>query len=1019
MKTTIKRKVLALALASVTAASVGSVALQANAAAWAPANSPYVYMEKLMKMGIKKGVSKLADKIPVLGGFAESTINSILVNIGILDEASAGISMSDLMDGINSIKDDLKSMRNDLNKQIDELKQAIAKDNKKILEHITDQSFVGNLGSLLNDLHSSSKNAAAQIDTFLADSSLSAQDKEVEIAALIERSSDWIKPSSYMNEFSVVGEILSGKSFVNLDQRSLYQIVYDYYRDDGILSGEAYYKALIYIDNVLEEYMYNYTVIMHCLDAARKVSKFTDADIKKLTGTRVDLYKSIASATSQIESMAKNINNHLFDITDENSIIAHYSQFRNDAENSAMLYINKGNAEGTTYLKLQPHNDYDTRTGLYPSTTEKDPYTLNEVYLYNLLSLQFINYPNYKEVCMPDGSTTRSFIKYVFENYPGMTVKNFFTKVAGADEKLFGTTEQNKAYIAIEAKPYDYDSNDLTLMGDDFDYDAYKDYNHILGFGIGFNGYEPDAISENDLSDVEISRAYNIAKKGTYGWDQGNILNCLLINTNPMLLIEEDEAFKNISSVSNANPTVGEVVTVDCITANSVGDETFVIKYKQGDGEWQTIIRDNTVTPAKVSSSAPAASLVFDEAGTYTIRVEATNVKGQTNAKELTVNVSDPLKNKSAVSASKVALGTPVTVNCAAEGGSDDILYTVFYKKASSSKWTTVQSSSKNATVTIKPAVATDYQVRVKAIDNASPADNRVSAIKTFTVKVYNAMENTSTISDETINKGDSVTVNCSSKGGVGTTLYTVSVKKASSNKWSVAKSNTTKSKVVVTPAAAGQYNIRVEAVDKGVAVADRVPSVKEFTVNVAAPLKNTSSLSKNVIVKGGTITVNCASTGGAGKKVYSVFVKKANSDKWSLVQASSENTAVEITPASVAAYVIRVKATDEKGVVDSKELALTVNGPLTNNSVISSDTIKLGKTVQVNAIAVGGVGEYAYHIAYKKQISNTWSRIDNLVADAAVEIKPVAATTYDIRVEITDADETSVVKYFTVTVKK
>jgi len=403
--------------------------------------------------------------------------------------------------------------------------------------------------------------------------------------------------------------------------------------------------------------------------------------------------------------------------------------------------------------------------------------------------------------------------------------------------------------------------------------------------------------------------------------------------------------------------------------------------------------------------------------GKETVYTATAVINGQTFTNSVTADTV--FANISTVSSKKIAKGTALTVNCAAEGGSDDILYSVFYKKASSSKWTTVQSSSKNATVTIKPAVATDYQVRVKAIDNTSPADNRVSAIKTFTVKVYNAMENTSTISAETINKGDSVTVNCSSKGGVGTTLYTVSVKKASSNKWSVAKSKTTKSEVVVTPAVAGQYNIRVEAVDKGVAVADRVPSVKEFTVNVAAPLKNTSSLSKNVIVKGSTITVNCASTGGAGKKVYSVFFKKANSDKWSLVQASSENTAVEITPASVAAYVIRVKATDEKGVVDSKELALTVNGPLTNNSVISSDTIKLGKTVQVNAIAVGGVGEYAYHIAYKKQISNTWSRIDNLVADAAVEIKPVAATTYDIRVEITDADETSVVKYFTVTVKK
>ena len=81
------------------------------------------------------------------------------------------------------------------------------------------------------------------------------------------------------------------------------------------------------------------------------------------------------------------------------------------------------------------------------------------------------------------------------------------------------------------------------------------------------------------------------------------------------------------------------------------------------------------------------------------------------------LSVIQALASSSTLSATSITKGQSVTVNCAATGGKTPYTYAVYYKKNADTKWTTKQDFKDNATVTIKPATTTNYDVCVKVKD--------------------------------------------------------------------------------------------------------------------------------------------------------------------------------------------------------------------------------------------------------------------------------------------------------------
>ena len=69
---------------------------------------------------------------------------------------------------------------------------------------------------------------------------------------------------------------------------------------------------------------------------------------------------------------------------------------------------------------------------------------------------------------------------------------------------------------------------------------------------------------------------------------------------------------------------------------------------------------------------------------------------------------------------------------------------------------------------------------------------------------------------------------------------------------------------------------------------------------------------------------------------------------------------------------------------------------------------------------AVGGKGEpYTYSFYFKRSTNTNWKLLgDKFTSTASARFKPTASGTYDIRIDVKDANGTIAKKIFTATVK-
>ena len=273
----------------------------------------------------------------------------------------------------------------------------------------------------------------------------------------------------------------------------------------------------------------------------------------------------------------------------------------------------------------------------------------------------------------------------------------------------------------------------------------------------------------------------------------------------------------NTSKVLAESILQGETVKISATGRGGTAPYTFAVYTKLKDKtSWTTT--QNFDKNSTISFKPTAA-------GEYDICVKVKDSDGEVVNKYFTLKVElNELKDLSTLSADKVVVGEEVTVNAVAKGGIGSYTYGVYYKQTSQSKWTTAQDFSTNATVTFKPTTATTYDVCIKIKDEEG------TLIKTY-LKItvtQPELENTSTISSETIKSGDSLTITSSAKGGSGSYTYGVYYKQTSQSKWTTAQDFSSNKIVSLKPAKSTNYDICVKVKDSQGTVAK-----KYFTVTV------------------------------------------------------------------------------------------------------------------------------------------------------------------------------------------
>ena len=460
----------------------------------------------------------------------------------------------------------------------------------------------------------------------------------------------------------------------------------------------------------------------------------------------------------------------------------------------------------------------------------------------------------------------------------------------------------------------------------------------------------------------------------------------------------------NTSTVSSSI-TLGNTIN---ITGKATGGTTpykFSYYYKQASQTaWSTKLENTTTTSTTVKPGT---------ATTYNIKVKVTDAAGKTAEKTYNCVVnpsSTTLTNTSTVS-SAITLGNTINITGKATGGTTPYKYSYYYKQASQSTWSTKLENTTTTSTTVKPGTATTYNIKVKVTDAAGK-----TAEKTYNCVVNSATLTNSSTCSSSIYLGQTINITGKATGGTAPYKYSYYYKQSSSSSWSTKLANTTTTSTTVKPGTATTYNIKVKVTDAAGKTAE-----KTFNVSVKKPaaLVNNSKVASTSIVVGNTINVTAAATGGTGGYKYTYFFKKSNQSAWTQKSVANTATSTTIKPGSTGTYNVMVTITDSAGTTASKTFNVTVKtGTLTNASKVASTTITLGDTIKITGAATGGSGGYKYTYYFKQSASSSWTKKDVANTTTSTTVKPSTATTYNIKVVVTDSAGKTAEKTFNVRVQ-
>ena len=168
------------------------------------------------------------------------------------------------------------------------------------------------------------------------------------------------------------------------------------------------------------------------------------------------------------------------------------------------------------------------------------------------------------------------------------------------------------------------------------------------------------------------------------------------------------------------------------------------------------------------------------------------------------------------------ALGSTFRVTGNAGGGEGDYLYAFLYKRPGESKWTVKQGFKENNVVEFTPAYSGNYEFCVKVKDASGEIAKMFSDIQ-----VEEAFVNESSISSDTISKGEIVTVTAVPEEGMENCTYAFYYKKTTDTKWTQKQGFDTNNTVAIKPAKVADYQICVKIKDENGSIAKKYFDLK------------------------------------------------------------------------------------------------------------------------------------------------------------------------------------------------
>ena len=450
--------------------------------------------------------------------------------------------------------------------------------------------------------------------------------------------------------------------------------------------------------------------------------------------------------------------------------------------------------------------------------------------------------------------------------------------------------------------------------------------------------------------------------------------------------VSADAVLENTSALGADKIIKGESVTVKCSATGGSGSYRYAVYYKRASAtKW---------TNAQKLGTNNKVVFTPKYTGEYQVCVHAKDSGGKLVKSYLSLMVYAPLTNTSKVSKSTILKGSTITLKGYSKGGIGERKYAFYYKRSTSTGWTCAQAYSTASSITLTPKYVADYDVRINV------KDERGNVVKNdLAFHVLPELKNNSRCSEKSVFKGTSVTLTGAAEGGSEGYKYAYYYKRNTSTKWTKAKGYSDTASVTITPKYAAEYTIRINVKDSMGHV-----TKKDIPLQVLSKLNNNSTLSASTILRGQTVTVMGAASGGAGDYQFAYYYKRTSTDTWSCAKSYSSDLTADITPLTSYDYDIRVKVKDHNGNVVDRDMVLHVLPALVNNSTVAKTTIIKGQSVTLNGSAKGGSGEYKFAYYYKRTTQNNWTTAKDYSDAQSVDITPKGAVDYDVMIRVKDS---------------
>lgn len=318
-KATLTKRILATVLVIVTIFSVSTSTL-AYAAKKEDAKAAASYLTDepdgslIPEAGYAAGLALIRQFVP--GGGAIAAVLDTIVS-GFRDN---GPTLSDLSYQISQL-------RSEISTQFADVKSQMKFYSEEIENKIVDQTVIAGKGTGFDKLMTALQGTDRQIKAIMDDSTISENEKAVEVAALIGKNSEWIKLNNLYFAYRDFMNTMASSSFASQKDRDLYQVVYDDFTHQVMFSGEAQDMSRPYVERVMLLGLYAYSINVQCLKAAQTVSKFTPEEVAALNEDEQVNYRATKSLTSVVNAEIIDMHECMFDLNTVNSVASHLKKY--------------------------------------------------------------------------------------------------------------------------------------------------------------------------------------------------------------------------------------------------------------------------------------------------------------------------------------------------------------------------------------------------------------------------------------------------------------------------------------------------------------------------------------------------------------------------------------------------------------------------------------------------------------------------------------------------------------------